>query len=97
MYIPFIILCLICLSFIDRWFFRKIVITEITPIDSNRKRVKTISYIYFGLIKRKIDFIEYQGRYYMEYKQGDVSTNEIEPRFFKKAMLKYNLQKGLNN
>jgi hypothetical protein len=88
-----IVFILIALSLIDRWFFRKIVINNITSIDSDRNLIESKSAFCFGLINTKAEFVEYKGKYYIKFSENNISTNYVEPRFIEKALLKYNLEK----
>jgi len=88
-----IVILIIVLSLIDRIWFRKIIISEITKIDSERNLINTKVVMFFGIIKSKSEFIEMDGKYYMKFGEGNVSTDEVEPRFIKKALLKYRLEK----
>jgi hypothetical protein len=81
------------MSLIDRWKFRKIIIKEITIVDSERRLLKTKTVFFFGLIRTSMEYVEYQGKYYSKFSNSEVSTHEVEPRFIDKALLKYNLEK----
>jgi len=91
-YIILIIVFIIISTLIDRWFFRKIIIKDRSKIDSEKYLIKSKSIFYFGLIRTNTEFVEYDGKFYMKLREDEVSTHETEPRFIKKAMLKYKLE-----
>jgi hypothetical protein len=98
-----IIFALIFLSFIDRWYFRKIVILSREKFDSERFKIQAKTYVFFNLIKVDFEFIEFDNKFYSVMQKSffdktkTVSTEEVEPRFMKKALLKYKLENGLND
>jgi hypothetical protein len=95
--IIFIIVVLISLTFVDAFLFRKIVIQSIERIDSERRLIKVKAHAYFSIIRLNVEYIELKGGYYMKLSDTEVSTNELEPSYMKKALLKYELEKGLND
>lgn len=95
-----IILTLIVLSFIDRWFFRKIVILSRKQLDKDRYHIHTKVYFFFHLIKAKMEFIEKDSKLYAYMQDGPysktmvVGTKEVQPRMANKALLKWKLENG---
>lgn len=87
------VILLIILSLIDRFWFRKIIVSNITKVDPERNLIQSKVYLFFGLIKNNTEFIQYQGKYYMKFSDNEVSTNQTDPRFIDKGVLKYNLEK----
>lgn len=98
-----IIFALIFLSLIDRWYFRKIVILSREKVDSERFKIQAKTYVFFNFIKVDFEFIEFDNKFYSIMQESAfserkvVSTEEVEPRLMKKALLKYKLENGLNN
>lgn len=102
------IICLVIfsiffLSIIDRWYFRKIVIISREKIDNERFKIKAKTYVLFNLVKMDFEYIEFDNKFYSVMQESVssnkkvVSTEEVEPRFMKKALLKYKLENGLND
>jgi hypothetical protein len=98
-----IIFALIFLSLVDRWYFRKIVIFSREKIDNERFKIQAKTYIFFNLLSADFEYIEFDNKFYSVMKESAfskrkiVSTEEVEPRFMKKALLKYKLENGLND
>jgi len=88
-----IAIVVIPLSLIDRWFFRKIIIINTKPIDEDRHLLITKTIMFFGLIRTSVEYVAHEGKYYMKLREDEVSTHETEPRFIRKALLKYKLEK----
>jgi hypothetical protein len=97
------IFILIFLSLIDRWYFRKIVIITREKIDNERFKIQAKTYSFFNLLKVDFEYIELDNKFYSITQKSafdktkTVSTEEVEPRFMKKALLKYKLENGINN
>lgn len=97
------IFILIFLSFIDRWYFRKIVIVSREKIDNERFKIQAKTYVFFNILKADFEYIEFDNKFYSVMQKSafdktkTVSTEEVEPKFMKKALLKYKLENGLND
>lgn len=96
-----IILAIIWLTLMDRWFYRKIIILERNQVSFNTYRIKAKIYMYFGIIRVKMDYIEKNGNLYSVIynpmsKLEEISTEEVEPRMANKAINKYFLKEELN-
>jgi hypothetical protein len=101
--IGLVVLGLIFLSLIDRWFFRKLVITSRTKMDNERFKLEGKAYMWFGLIRGKTEYIEMDGKLYSVIRKSPytdekkVSSTKVEPRIANAALLKYKLEQGINN
>ena len=80
----------------------KIVITSREKIDNERFKIKAKTYSFFNMVKVDFEYVEFNNKFYsiMQKSYSDktktVSTKEVEPRFMKKALLKYKLENGIN-
>lgn len=101
--IGLVFLAIIFLSLIDRWYFRKIVIISREKIDNERFKIKAKTYVFFNFIKMDFEYIEFDNKFYSVMQESAfsnkkvVSTEEVQPRFIEKALLKYKLENGLND
>lgn len=95
------IFILIFLSLIDRWYFRKIVIVSREKIDNERFKIQAKTYAFFNILKADFEYIEFDNKFYSVMQKSafdktkTVSTEEVQPRIMKKALLKYKLENGL--